>query len=414
MKKNKIEILFLVYILISILFNFHFYVKEYVHDDNNYIEYAERILNFKIFDTQNPYFWCGPGYPLLVTPFIHLFKHPKLPLVALNYIFHFLSVFLLFKSFKTIASRKASILLTLPLALYYPAFQELLHVVTEPFAIFLFSVFIYTIAKNKLEHRNVNLLIAGLLFGYICLIKVIFGYVQLVTLIITSIWYLIFKIPTIKNYIKIGVYSYLITIPYLLFTYSTTQKPFFWANSGGENLYWMSTPYPNELGNWYIKDYFINQEFRKPYDTLVYFNHKNFLLEVISENNHIKRDEMFKQKAISNIKSYPFKYAQNIVFNASRLYFNFPHTAVLQSKNNTFRIFINSFFFVFAVIAFVYFIYNYKSIDDHIKFLYLIFLIYMALTCLVSALPRQLNVTILYQTFIYGYLTVHFKKHYLK
>ncbi len=42
-------------------------------------------------------------------------------------------------------------------------------------------------------------------------------------------------------------------VPYLLMTYSLTGKPFYWGSSGGLSLYWMSTPYDTEMGDWFSK-----------------------------------------------------------------------------------------------------------------------------------------------------------------
>lgn len=43
----------------------------------------------------------------------------------------------------------------------------------------------------------------------------------------------------------------LICSPYLVYTYALTGKIFYWGNSGGLSLYWMSSPHPQEFGDWH-------------------------------------------------------------------------------------------------------------------------------------------------------------------
>ena len=45
--------------------------------------------------------------------------------------------------------------------------------------------------------------------------------------------------------------AFIVNVPYLGYTYHLTGKMFYWSSFGGNNLYWMSSPYPEEYGNYY-------------------------------------------------------------------------------------------------------------------------------------------------------------------
>lgn len=414
--KIRLEgVLFILYGLFLTVLIFKIqYVPYYDQDDLTYLQYASEIINFSILSNQNPTLWCGPGYPIIIIPFYIIFSEPKLPLVALNILFHLLSIYLLFKSLRYYLTNKESLIFTALFACYFPIFAELDAVMTEPLTILLLAFFVYfSTPPNKLKH-NRKIIILGLIFGYICITKVIFGYVQLLLLLFMLLFYVYKKTTDLLHYLKIISYSYLITLPYLIFTYSLTSQKFFWANSGSENLYWMSTPYENEVGTWYPKNYFVETTKKYSYDTLTFRNHKVFMQKILNEKNSITQGKLYTTEAIKNIKNHPLKYCKNIFFNISRLYFDFPHTAVMQSKNTGFKMFPHSLLFVFSVVSIIYFFLHFHSISLHIKFLMLLIYTYLFLSILVSALPRQMNIIILCHVFIWGNLYQNFRKKYLK
>ena len=44
--------------------------------------------------------------------------------------------------------------------------------------------------------------------------------------------------------------AFVVLSPYALYTWRLTGRVFYWANSGGTTLYWMSTPFEGEYGDW--------------------------------------------------------------------------------------------------------------------------------------------------------------------
>ena len=64
------------------------------------------------------------------------------------------------------------------------------------------------------------------------------------------LWFRNKKSVNFSRVLMILLISIGLTIPYLTYTYYHTGKIFYWATSGGNNLYWLTTPYEGEYGSW--------------------------------------------------------------------------------------------------------------------------------------------------------------------
>jgi hypothetical protein len=211
-------------------------------------------------------------------------------------------------------------------------------------------------------------------------------------------WAAVFLFYRIKNITKPKVKSLLIALaiafavvtPYLAYTYNLTGRVFYWGNSGGMNLYWMSTPYENEFGDWFPETLFIGQAIS---GTNLYKNH-------LSEINYfltlkgIERDDAYKQKGIENIKKYPLKYIRNWLTNQGRLWFNFPQTGFSHSERGLLRFVPNAILLTFFLLSLYLWGINFKKCPIEINFLAVFILSYLGMTSLISALPRQLTVSV--------------------
>jgi len=226
-------------------------------DETRYMQYAMNLLNFLhsqdslIVDLNN-----GPGYPIILLPFLAL----KLPLVSislLNAILHYLSVIILFKALRSFVSMKVSLICSIFWALNYNVFPLIPMILTEILTTFLIISFILCIVRvfDQTESRrsNLYLLLSGFILAYLILTKTIFFYVLLVLIIVLGIS-LIYRYSNInvrKGFIILIISAVFIT-PYVLYTYSVTGKLFV-VTTKADNLYWMSTPYAGEYGDWFAE-----------------------------------------------------------------------------------------------------------------------------------------------------------------
>lgn len=157
-------------------------------DESRYLGFAENLLH----GFYSPPFpainiWSGPGYPLLLMPFVW-FKLPLISVALLNAGFQYLSLVLLFFTFKHYVAHKIALIFSFAWAMYYPAYlwamPLIVTVVTESLTIFLVTLMCYSLAKAFAlkVFRYKNLLIPACVIGFLVLTKIVFGYVLLVLL----------------------------------------------------------------------------------------------------------------------------------------------------------------------------------------------------------------------------------------
>jgi hypothetical protein len=402
------------YLLFSPFFFFYCYLvvinkwKTLYGDEIRYVDFAHNLMRGFYSPTPHINLWNGPGYPILITPFIAL-KVPVLYISMLNALFLYLAIVWLFKSIQTVANYKIALILCLLLALY-PNAQAILPILyTEAFTFMLVSGLIYTITLYYHGGHKYNYILAGLILGYIILTKIIFGYVIILCLL-AGLASLLFKEhrATFRRPVKILIIAFLTASPYLVYTYHLTGKILYWGNSGGMSLYWMSSPFEHEYGDWKLPTLTNHQYpilFKSPEATaLLQKNHKKEVNAILANKSEVQQDELFKQAAIRNIKQHPLKFIKNYYYNISRMLFNFPYSYSYQNGAIVRNILIGSLIFWASVIGLISTIVNWKQIIPAVRFLLFITGIYLLASGALSSYPRQFDVTVPVLLFWLGFL----------
>ncbi|RKR85681.1 dolichyl-phosphate-mannose-protein mannosyltransferase [Mucilaginibacter gracilis] len=281
--------------------------------------------------------WNGPGFPIILMPFVALTIYP-LYITLMNALYFYLAVVFLFKALRLIADYKTALILSLLLAVYPNALSMLPILYTEAFTNLLVSALVYTVALYYNKGNKKYGIIAGLILGYLVLTKIIFGYVVVICL---GIFFINLLFKKNKAYyfkpIRILLIAFAVTVPYLAYTWQLTGKLFYWGNSGGMSLYWMSTPYPHEYGDWKVP-YLTNKQYPTLFKsaevvTILKKNHQKDIADVLKHKDNIEQDEAYKQLAIQNIKNHPLKFMGNCIDNFSRMLFNFPYSYSFQDDS---------------------------------------------------------------------------------
>ncbi|MDR3697881.1 glycosyltransferase family 39 protein [Mucilaginibacter sp.] len=387
-------------------------------DEIRYVDFAHNLIH-GYYSPSPPHInlWNGPGYPLILVPFIALHV-PVLYVTLLNAVYLYLAVVFLYKALLLITSHKIAVIAALLLALY-PNDQAVLPILyTEAFTSLLVSLLTYLIMLVYINEKPKYIILAGFVLGYITLTKIIFGYVLVICLAACLIMLLIKKSRgEYLKPIKILLIALVVTLPYLVYTYSLTGKAFYWGDSGGMSLYWMSTPYDHEYGDWKVPNLTNNQypilfKSSEAVDLLK----KNHAKEIgaILKHNEFEQDVLFKQKAIDNIKQHPFKFLKNYYYNFSRMLFNFPYSYSYQDGAIVENIVIGSLILWASVAGIVLTWLNRRSIIPPVKFMLLITMVYLALSGALSSYPRQLDVVVPVLLFWMGYLIANIKSANLK
>lgn len=377
-------------------------------DEIRYVDFAHNLIH-GFYSPAAPHInlWNGPGFPLVIWPFI-AWHVPVLCITLFNALYQYLAVVLLYKSIKLVANPTIALVAGLLLAIYPNAFSVLPILYTEALTSFLISAFVYSVTLFYLQRKNKHLVIAGVLLGFLTLVKIIFGYVLILGLVICAAAVIFKKART--NALK-STYIFLlalaVTLPYLAYTYRLTGKLFYWGNSGGMSLYWMSTPYEHEYGDWKVPQLTNHQYpfmFKSTETTaLLKKNHaKEF--QFILKHNEVEQDALFKQYAIRNIRQHPFKFIKNYYYNASRMLFNFPYTYSFQDGAIVTNILSGALILFSAILGFIATWINRKQLIFPVKLLLLVSAIYLGLSGALSAYPRQFDVIMPVLLFWLGFL----------
>jgi 4-amino-4-deoxy-L-arabinose transferase-like glycosyltransferase len=384
-------------------------------DEIRYVEFAHHLIH-GFYSPNAPHInlWNGPGYPIVLLPFIAL-KVPVIYITLLNALYLYLAVVFLYKALKLLTNYKTAVLCSLLLAIYPNELSVLPILYTEAFTSFLVSSFVYCITLYHVKGKIKYGLLAAFVLGYLTLTKIIFGYVIVICLVICLL-YALFK----KNkayYLKpvyILLVAFTVTIPYLTYTWQLTGKFFYWGNSGGMSLYWMSTPYEHEYGDWKVPDLSNNQ-----YPTLfksaeavalLKKNHSKELKFILGHKDEVEQDELFKQIAIRNIEKAPLKFIGNYCNNFARMLFNFPYSYAWQDAAIVKNIITGSLILWATVAGIILTGINWRNVVFPVKFLLLITGVYLLLSGALSAYPRQFDVIMPVLLFWMGYLTFNVKR----
>ena len=378
--KDKIKLLpLLFYYGIVILI---FSSSNFWGDEGRYVMYANNLLNGHYSPLDDIYLWNGPGYPIVLIPFV-FFKLPWLTAKLLNALFLFLSILYFYSALRLYIKERSSLYFAYILGIYPPFLRHIHQLLTEPLSIFLVSGFLFHFCKMHRDNKISwpHLLAGSFCLGYLALTKIFFGYVILVGLLLSLFLYLWEKRLIFKKTFMVYLVALIFCLPYLFYTYSLTGKMYFWGNSGGMSWYWMSTPYDNEYGDWQWSQKVIE-------NPQLYNEHQEFFKR-IDKLSTLQQDNEFRKRAIENIVNYPSKYLKNVMANVGRLLFNYPFTHYNQKLSTYFFMIPN----MFLVIIFILCIYpaflGRKLIPYEIYGLILFGLISFGGSSLLSAYNRQ-------------------------
>ena len=417
---KKPFLLFSPFLLLSVIFVIISYDPSFFGDESKYLNYAINILKgYYSPPFPNIYLATGPGYPLILVPFV-AFKIPYIGIALLNAIFYYISIVLLYKTLKLIVTLRLALIVSLFWAFYYNSYDNLQYILSESVAPFLISALMYFLVKMNntiLIFKNKYIYLAGFTLGYLALTKIIFGYVLLFMFAGNCLVWL-FNRSSI-NYRKglmVLTVAFLTTLPYLVYTYHLTAKVFYWGSVGGNNMYWMSTPYEKEYGSWFpepkqntdsivsLKTYseFRQEEYNNVisngqnipgFEEYIWKNHRLDFVE-INKYKGVEKDEMLKRIAINNIREHPVKYLENCLSNLGRILFNYPYTYKLQNPGTLLRIPPNVIILALLLFSLFSTILNWKKIIFPIRFTIFIFLLYMGGSITGSAEIRMFTVIV--------------------
>lgn len=372
------------------------------NDEVRYLLYTKYILSGYYSPVPAIDLWSGRGYSAFLVPFLAL-KIPAMKLTFLNAFLLYFSLVIFNKTIGLYTLSKNISINTILLGLYFPIYMSLSVLLTECLTWFLLTTVAYLLIKTVKtgEVSWKSIVLSAFFIAYLAMTKVIFGWV-IILMIIISLAMLLFK--RFRSVGKITAYvfsfSFILCLPYLIYTHSITEKMFYWTNCSGLSLYTMTAPDPKDYGDWKPEE-----------DMAVNPKYKDFIKTVVKLPT-VQKDQAYKNAAVANIKKYPAKYAVNWVANLGRLFFEYPHTATLQSIGTFFFLAPNMFVFVFIVLSLSIGVFYLKKIPDEMIVMLIFITVYLAGSTLVSAYCRMFIVTLPFWMlfFFYVFRNVGFSK----
>jgi hypothetical protein len=351
-------------------------------DEARYVAFATNLTNGYYSPPDHVNLWNGPGYPIVLAPFI-LLKLPLFSAKLLNALFLFGAILYFYGTLRLYGLKRSALFCSYLLGLYPPFFRYIQYVLTETLSIFLVCGFVFHFCRLHRGNRSMraDLVAASAYFAYLALTKIFYGYVILTALLVALIAHVWKRGAKSRKTLFVCCLALICCIPYLSYTYALTGKVFYWGNSGGSSLYWMSTPYENELGSWFSReDVAENPE--------MLAKHQEFFRE-IDRLPSIERDEELKRRAIQNISSHPGKYIRNWMANVGRMLFNYPYSFSRQKLSTYFYIAPNMFVVVVGILLLYPTYRGRKLIPYEIYALLLFVLISFGGSSLLSGSTRQ-------------------------
>lgn len=289
-------------------------------DEKRYMGYAENLVDGFYTPADDPDFTSGPGYPLVLAPFVAagmptwLMRGSNAVWLGLGALFVYRALLIAGRSHRVAALGGLALGTYLPL-LFFGSF-----LLTEAFSVFLAAAFAYLIVRLFTDRSRPPglVVLAGATLGLLALTKTVFGVLVFLLLVVSVTRYVRARSADAGRIVAILGVALTLTAPYLAYTYAATGKVLHWSTNGGELLYWMASPYDGESGSWLSKQRVAELDELHPF-------HRTFHLEV-EELSAVARDDAFRRQGLQFLLENPAGYFSNLAPNVTRLFLDYPRT----------------------------------------------------------------------------------------
>ena len=287
-------------------------------DEATYIGYARNLTHglYARPHTLNPsaFLWHGPGLPAFLAPLVALNAPLGLMRVIAGPVLLFAALCVFNGLARLYVSERAARVATYGLALYLPFLTVIGDIYVEPLATLCLTLAVFFGVRSFRGGRRDHLW-AGIALAALALCRVEYGYVLLAALLLSSAWLLLRRSAAARHSAIAVALALVLCIPWLGYTYSLTSKPFYWGNSGGDSLYWMTAP--GNLGDWHSG----TEVFTMPQ-----LAGARPLFTRLSRLTPVAQDDRLQRAALENIRHDPARYLANAGRNVGRLLFNVPYS----------------------------------------------------------------------------------------
>lgn len=355
-----------------------------IWDEGRYLQYATHLTQGAYATPEKPDIVNGPGYPLVLAPFVHL-KAPYLAMRLLNALFMALAAWFSFRAVLPYAGKRWALAVTLVTVLHPSIIRTAPYMMTEPLSLACIAGFgwAFTSVLWSPQWRFGATLAAAFAFGYLTMTRVFFGNVLMAMLVVViallPFWHaqrrMLWRALTVLSL------AFALCIPWLAYTKSKTGDLLCWSTNGGELLYWATSTHPGENGHWFSEEDAQN----KP--ELVANGHRDFY----QAHYYLpveQREDALKKKAFENIRANPVGVFKNWLANWGRLLFGVPRSYQHEELLMLVLIAVNGPIILAVLLALYFGLRHLRATPPEFGLMAAMILIYLGGTSLLPGLPR--------------------------
>ncbi len=315
-------------------------------DEGRYVDYARNMLQGFYTPADAINLISAPGYPFILMPLV-FFDVPIMYLALLNAIILYLAALVLFYTLRYLVPAGVALVAALIFGMYPQFLVRTVLINTETITLLVICCMAFFLTRFHMAQRQrwSDLVLAALFLGWLALIKIFFGYVIAVGILFYGGSALIRRYRSDRMHLAMFAGAMLLCTPWLIYTYSLTGKFFYWGDSGGDNLYWMASPYAGELGSWQAaKDVAASAALTK--------NHGDIYASLAGLNGPEISDRLYAG-AKAFLLADPTGFLRNWVANIGRLTVNIPYTETQQTLRSFLYIIPNMFLYSLVALLIV-------------------------------------------------------------
>lgn len=359
-------------------------------DEAAYVTLAERLTEGSYVtgddgallddDPASPDLWFGPGLPALLAPL----AAADAPLWAYRLtgpLLLFTGVLLFYALARDAWGARVALASAYALGLYLPFLGLLSNLHSEVLAVFFLCAGMLALSRGLERGNNRWLFVASVALAGLALTRVAYGWVlTLAGLVLLVVWFVRRSQAAGRAAATIGV-ALALCLPWLFFTYTKTDRLLVWGNSGSLSLYWMTSPYEGDHGDWHQAHLVFTDPDLVP--------HRRFFeglrgLPLAEQNARIERE------AARNIVEHPLEYGENVVANVSRMLFNMPYSRTEQQVDDVFYALPNALVVGAVAFSFIALLSRRRSLPPETGAFVVLGVVAFVLHALVASYPRML------------------------
>lgn len=311
-------------------------------DEASYVDLAQRLTQGTYVtgnddallddDPTSPDLWFGPGLPALLAPLVAV-DAPLSVLRLTGPLLLFGAMLLFHVLARERWGPRVGLMATYALGLYLPFLGLLPNLHSEVLAILFVTAAMLGIARYLARGGAAYFALGAAALAGLALTRVAYGWVLTIVLLVLGLVWLVRRSSAVGRAVPVVAAALVLCLPWLAYTYTKTDRLLVWGNSGSLSLYWMASPHAGDLGDWHQAHLVFTDSALAP--------HRDFFeslrgLTLAEQNAEIERE------ALRNIAESPGSYAENVVANLSRMFFNFPYSRTEEQLNDLFYVVPNS------------------------------------------------------------------------